>query len=95
VSFRLRFFFCCCALITLTGCITIAGPFVTNIEADADGNLIIEKCLVEHQSTGNHSSVSTGACRSFLLKLSDLKSERQGVAPQAPPEAPETSVQTP
>ena len=86
---------CCCALITLTGCITTAGPFVTNIEADADGNLIIEKCLVEHQSNGNHNSISTGACRSFLLKLSGLKREPQGVVPQAPPEAPETSAQTP
>ena len=95
MSCRLRFFLFGCALITLTGCITTAGPFVTNIEADADGNLVIEKCLVEHQSNGNHGSISTGACRSFLLKLSDLKREPQGVALQAPPETPETSAQTP
>ena len=35
--------------IAVSGC-TYAGPFVTNISSDGQGNLLIEKSMVEHNS---------------------------------------------
>ena len=88
-------------LVGLSGCVSQAGPFVRDIQADAHGNLIIEKCLVELESSPDHSTLKTGNCRSYLLKLSDLKRAPAPVEPAptaAPPETPakaDAAMETP
>ena len=88
---RLGLLCCLLGLVSLSGCVSQAGPFVRDIQADAHGYLIIEKCLVELESSPEHSKVRTGNCRTYLLKLSDLKrapSPIDSAPTAAPPETP-------
>ena len=37
-------------LCSVCGCITTAGPFVTKIHSDGQGNLVVEKAMVTHNA---------------------------------------------
>ena len=54
--------------ITLIAC-TTAGPFVTNISSDGDGNLIIEKSYVKMNAFMG--TVSNEGGSTTTIKLSD------------------------
>ena len=101
MSCRIGLVLLCASTLGLFGCVSTAGPFVTDIQADAEGNLIIEKCLLQLDSYPDHSTVSTGTCRSFLLKLSTLKRAPAPVesapapAPDAAPAKADAELQTP
>jgi hypothetical protein len=56
------------ALVTLTGCTSTAGPYVTKITNPGDGNLHVQRCTVEY-STFFGGSVSTGDCETELVPL--------------------------
>lgn len=87
----------CGALLTLSGCVSTAGPFVTEIQADRQGNLIIKKCLVDHEFNGKHFTIETGPCNSFLLPLAELKRspDTSPAAPVSVPERVETTDEAP
>ena len=87
---RVAIIFGLMGVLGLSGCVSQAGPFVRDIQADAHGNLIIEKCLVELESSPDHSKLKTGNCRSYLLKLSDLKRATAPIEPAPTAAAPET-----
>ena len=50
--------------VAIAGCTTTAGPFVTNISSDGQGNLVIEKAMVEYSqwsdgiTTKNHTTTT-------------------------------------
>ena len=83
-------------LLALSGCVSMAGPYVTDIHANEHGDLIIEKCDVESSYNGQFSSIRTGRCSSFLLKLSEVKrgpKTTPEIAPETPPEVPPEAPQ--
>lgn len=61
-----------------TGC-TTAGPFVTSISSDGNGNLIIEKSMVKMNSfMGTVSNVNT---TTTTIRLIDLETLKRATAP--------------
>ena len=70
-------------VLALSGCVSQAGPFVRDIQADANGNLIIEKCMVEHTDFLEFGQVETGKCRSFILPLSKVTAKTAAQQPAA------------
>lgn len=101
MSFTIRIAVLSGVLFGITGCVSTAGPFVTDIQADADGNLIMEKCLVELESSPDHTRIATGTCRSYLLKLSDVRRAPTPIesaptaAPAKAPAKADAELQTP
>jgi len=55
------------ALIILAGCTSQAGPFVTNLSSDGQGNLVVEKCMVELQR--QISTVQNTNCSNTTISL--------------------------
>lgn len=55
------------AIIILAGCTSQAGPFVTNISSDGQGNLVVEKCMVELQR--QISTVQNSGCSNTTISL--------------------------
>jgi len=53
----------------LAGCVSTAGPFVTNISSDGHGGLVVEKCMVSFNEFT--STVSNGDCTSTTIVLRD------------------------
>ena len=87
-----------CVALTLSACVSTAGPFITDIRADAQGNLILEKCMVEHEQIGSYGSVQNGTCRTYLLEFSKVKPQASSpAASETRTEAapPETSMESP
>lgn len=54
--------------ITMTGCSSKAGPFVTNISSDGRGGLVVEKCMVRLDRTIN--TVESSDCTNTSIALS-------------------------
>ena len=51
-----------CAIPWISGCVSTAGPFVTNISSDGHGGLVVEKAMVEYNywtSTVSTKNVTT------------------------------------
>ena len=69
--------------LALSGCVSQAGPFVRDIKADENGNLIIEKCMLEHTDYAEVGSLKTGKCRSFILPLSEVTAKTATQQPAA------------
>ena len=63
-SIRLALAALVCAVLMVTGCVSTAGPFVTNISSDGRGGLVIEKAMVEYSqwsdgvTTKNHTTTT-------------------------------------
>lgn len=55
-------------VVFVSGCVSNAGPYVTNISSDGNNGIIVEKCMVRFNSF-NNGSVSTGECTSSTIKL--------------------------
>ena len=51
------------AVLMVAGCVSTAGPFVTNISSDGQGGLVVEKAMVEYNqwteriTTKNHTTI--------------------------------------
>lgn len=54
--------------VTMTGCSSKAGPFVTNISSDGRGGLTVEKCMVRLDRTIN--TVESSDCTNTSIALS-------------------------
>ncbi len=59
--------FLMCSVAILAGCTSQAGPFVTNISSDGQGNLVVEKCMVELQR--QISTVQNTNCTNTTIAL--------------------------
>lgn len=51
----------------LTGCTTTAGPFVSTISSDSDGQLHVTKCMVS--MNGFLATVSATDCQSSVVSV--------------------------
>ena len=75
---------CGAALLFFAACST-TGPYVQNISVDVDGNLTIDKCLIEYSGwTGGLSSTN---CTSQQLKIHPANGQ--------PPPTPTLTAPTP
>ena len=54
-------------LLLVSGCASHAGPFVTNISNDGDGNLTIEKCMTRFDPWMG--VVNNSDCNNVKLKI--------------------------
>lgn len=65
------------AVFLISGCVTTAGPFVTNVLPAGDGKVSIERCKAKYNSFLN--TLSTGECDSVLVQVVDVSSrDRRG-----------------
>ena len=62
------------ACILGTGCVSTAGPFVTNISSDGRGGLVVEKCMVTYNDF--NSTLENTDCTSTTIVLSEAQSPR-------------------
>jgi hypothetical protein len=49
------------------GCVSRAGPFVTNISSAGNGRLYVQRCYVEYSDTGKE--ISNQDCREEIVDL--------------------------
>lgn len=66
--------------ILVAGCTSTAGPFVTNISSDGDGNLVVEKCMISLQRQIN--TVDNESCNSHKIKISSPSSSGRSTSQQ-------------
>lgn len=59
------------ALGSLQGCISRAGPYVTNISNDGDGFITVERCMAKFDPW--MSTVTNDSCHSTHIRLSQPK----------------------
>jgi hypothetical protein len=51
------------------GCVSHAGPFVTNVRYDGNGSLIVDRCTADFNSFTN--DISTGDCTEEIEPLTN------------------------
>lgn len=61
------FFFLSLLSTLSTGCVSRAGPFVTNISAAGPGTLNVEKCMVEWSYLSE--SMQMGECTTHVVSI--------------------------
>jgi len=71
---KIKLFLFMGACILGTGCVSTAGPFVTNISSDGRGGLVVEKCMVTYNDF--NSTLENGDCTSTTIVLSELQNRR-------------------
>lgn len=54
-------------LLATTGCVSTAGPFITNVLPAGDGRVSIEKCKVNYNKFSN--TISMGQCDTITVEL--------------------------
>lgn len=62
-----KLLFTAAGLLVLSGCASTAGPFVTNISNNGDGDLVVEKCMVKFDPW--MSVVNNSDCTSTAIKV--------------------------
>ena len=82
-------------LMTLGGCVSTAGPFITNLSVNQNGVLIAEQCQVKYDNFTKQ--VYVGLCRYAPVDLSRLAEHTprpSTTAPEAPVSEPEVAPLT-
>lgn len=65
-----RLLMICVAMIAVAGCSTV-GPYVTNISSDGNGNVVVEKSMIEYNGllgTFQSKDVTTSTIKIFNEK---------------------------
>lgn len=62
--------------LALAGCVSEAGPFVTDISSDGRGGIVVQKCMVKLQRQIN--TVEASNCTSTDITLSQIPANSTG-----------------